>query len=78
MEQRIRTIVEPLVEEVDHIQVDCEESDQKVVYKLSVHPDEMGKIIGKGGRVANAIRTLLYATARDYHDQKVYLDIVDS
>ena len=54
------------------------EEGQKVVYKLSVHPDEMGKIIGKGGRVANAIRTLLYATARDYHDQKVYLDIVDS
>lgn len=46
-----------------------------IVFELSVAPDDMGRVIGKGGRVANAIRTLLrVAAARE--GKRVTLEIV--
>jgi len=45
------------------------------VYELSVAPDDMGRIIGKGGRVANAMRTLLHAIAAK-EGKRVTLEIV--
>ena len=44
--------------------------------QLSVAPDDMGKIIGKHGRIANAIRTIMKAVGNVQH-KKVYVDIVD-
>lgn len=78
MEQLIRTIIEPLVDAPDQIQIDKDEREEKVVFKLTVAPDDMGKIIGKQGRVAKAIRTLVYSASRNEYDKKVYLDIIDS
>lgn len=78
MEQLIRTIIEPLVDAPDQIQINKDEREEKVVFKLSVAPDDMGKIIGKQGRVAKAIRTLVYSASRNEYDKKVYLDIIDS
>lgn len=78
MEQLIRTIIEPLVDAPEQIQINKEDRDEKIVFKLSVAPDDMGKIIGKQGRVAKAIRTLVYSASRNEYDKKVYLDIIDS
>ncbi|HEY9582079.1 KH domain-containing protein [Savagea sp. SN6] len=78
MEQLIRTIIEPLVDAPDQIQINKDEREEKVVFKLTVAPDDMGKIIGKQGRVAKAIRTLVYSASRNEYDKKVYLDIIDS
>lgn len=78
MEQLIRTIIEPLVDAPDQIQINKDEREEKIVFKLSVAPDDMGKIIGKQGRVAKAIRTLVYSASRNEYDKKVYLDIIDS
>mgnify|MGYP001222847205 FL=1 len=78
MEQLIRTIIEPLVDAPDQIQIDKDAREEKIVFKLTVAPDDMGKIIGKQGRVAKAIRTLVYSASRNEYDKKVYLDIIDS
>lgn len=78
MEQLIRTIIEPLVDAPNQIQINKDEREEKVVFKLTVAPDDMGKIIGKQGRVAKAIRTLVYSASRNEYDKKVYLDIIDS
>ena len=42
----------------------------RIVYKLSVHPEDMGKVIGKQGRVAKAIRTIVYSAAGSHHEEK--------
>ncbi|HEY4578896.1 MAG TPA: KH domain-containing protein [Savagea sp.] len=77
MEQLIHDMIEPLVDYPDDISIIKEEREDKIVFKLSVHSDDMGKIIGKQGRVAKAIRTIVYSAARSHFDKKVYLDIVD-
>lgn len=77
MKQLIEAITKPLVDYPDDIQVSVEEFDHKITYKLSVHAEDMGKVIGKQGRVAKAIRTIVYSAAKGHHDKRVYLDIVD-
>lgn len=77
MLQLIEAITKPLVDYPDELQVSVEELDHKVTYKLSVHAEDMGKIIGKQGRVAKAIRTIVYSAAKGHHNKKVFLDIVD-
>ena len=54
MKQLIETIVKPLVDYPGDVRVVMDEHDNRVVYKLSVNPDDMGKVIGKQGRVAKS------------------------
>lgn len=77
MEQLIQTIVKPLVDYPEAIHVEKDEQNTRVAYKLSVHPEDMGKIIGKQGRVAGAIRTIVTSAAGSHRGKRVYLDIVD-
>jgi hypothetical protein len=48
----------------------------RVVLELSVHPDDRGRVIGRQGRTANALRTLLSAVA-DRHERSCSLEILD-
>ncbi|MEK4485153.1 KH domain-containing protein [Psychrobacillus sp. FSL H8-0484] len=77
MEQLIRAIVKPLVDYPEKVQIEKEESVNRIVYKLSVHPEDMGKVIGKQGRVAKAIRTIVYSAAGSHQKKKTYVDILD-
>ncbi len=77
MRELILTIVKPLVDHPDHVNVIEEEGTKAITYKLSVHSEDMGKIIGKQGRVAKAIRTVVYAAAGSSQQKKVFLEIVD-
>ncbi|PIC71780.1 RNA-binding protein [Sporosarcina sp. P18a] len=77
MKQLIETVVKPLVDYPDDVKVVSEEQSQRVVYQLSVNAEDMGKVIGKQGRVAKAIRTIVYSAAGSHHGKKVYLDILD-
>ena len=76
MKQLIETIVKPLVDFPDDVVVDVLEEDQRVTYKLSVNKTDMGKVIGKQGRVAKAIRTVVYA-AGSSQQKKIFLEIVE-
>jgi len=53
-----------------------EEEDGTVVLELSVDDDDYGRVIGRGGRTANALRTLVKASAVREH-KRVLVDIVD-
>ncbi|MDL4840038.1 KH domain-containing protein [Aquibacillus rhizosphaerae] len=75
MKSLIETIVTPLVDYPDDIVVTENEEEHKIVYHLSVNPDDVGKVIGKNGRIAKAIRTVVYAAGSDTK-KRIYLDIV--
>lgn len=77
MKQLIETIVKPLVDVPEDVRVAVDEHDSRVIYKLSVNPQDMGKVIGKQGRVAKAIRTIVYSAAGNHHNKKVFIDIID-
>jgi len=74
MKQLIETIVKPLVDFPEDVHVDVVEEDQRVTYQLSVNKTDMGKVIGKQGRVAKAIRTVVYA-AGSSQQKKIFLEI---
>ena len=77
MKQLIETIVKPLVDYPDQVHIEIDENANRIVYKLSVHSEDMGKVIGKQGRVAKAIRTIVYSAASSHHKKKTYVDILD-
>ena len=76
MEKLLITMVEDLVDDKSAIQVTVDEpkEDGTVVYHLHVAPDDMGRVIGKQGRIAKAIRTIMRAGAGKYN-QKVMVEI---
>ncbi|MEW9108565.1 KH domain-containing protein [Cytobacillus gottheilii] len=76
MKELIETIVKPLVDFPDEVQVDVLEEDNRITYQLSVNKNDMGKVIGKQGRVAKAIRTVVYAAASS-QQKKIYLEITE-
>ena len=65
-----------LVDHPDEVSVSRTEKQGREVYQVRVHPDDLGKIIGKGGQTARAIRTLLTAVS-SRTDQRLGLEIVD-
>jgi predicted RNA-binding protein YlqC (UPF0109 family) len=56
-------IAKSLVDHPDEVSITEVEEDDEVVLELRVHPEDMGKIIGKRGRTAKAIRTMVKAAA---------------
>ena len=77
MKQLIETIVKPLVDYPEDVRIETDENESRIVYKLFVHPEDRGKVIGKQGRVEKAIRTIVYSAASGYHKKKTYVDILD-
>lgn len=73
----LRDVTAMLVDDPTKVSVDWfEEDDTTVVLELSVADDDYGKVIGRGGRTANALRTIVKASAvRD--GRRVLVDIVD-
>ena len=65
MENLITEIVRGLVDDKDNISVTKDEPDEEgvEVYHIHVSPDDMGRVIGKQGRIAKAIRTIVRSAA---------------
>ena len=74
MTKLIDTIVTSLVDHPKYVKITSKEDDNTITYTLSVHKEDMGKVIGKQGRVAKAIRTVVYAAGSTQH-KKIYLEI---
>ena len=70
-------LTQALVDEPDKVEVEeFEEDDGTLVFELSVGDDDYGKVIGRGGRTAQALRTVVKAAAvKD--NRRVLLDIVE-
>ena len=65
-----------LVDDPDAVEVEEVERDGVVVVQLSVAADDVGKVIGRQGRIARALRTVVRASAAR-RDQRVMLEIVE-
>jgi uncharacterized protein len=76
MTELLEFLVKALVEEPDKVEVEELEEDGDLVYEISVADGDLGRVIGKGGRVANAIRTIAKAAAVRI-DRRVIVDILD-
>jgi hypothetical protein len=69
-------LVRALVEDPAAVVVEELEEDGDLVYEITVADGDLGRVIGKGGRVANAIRTIAKAAAVRI-DRRVIVDILD-
>ncbi len=76
MEEMLRTIVKYLVDDPEAIEITKREEGKTTVLELRVSPNDMGKIIGKQGKMAKAIRTLMKAYATK-EGTKINVDIMD-
>ena len=76
MKELLETVAKGLVDAPEAVEVTVDEPNEEgvVVYHLHVGPDDMGRVIGKQGRIAKAIRTVMRAAAIR-KDVKVQVDI---
>jgi predicted RNA-binding protein YlqC (UPF0109 family) len=76
MRDLVEFLVRALVENPEAVEVEKFEEDGDLVLEVTVADDDLGRVIGRGGRIANAIRTVARAAgARD--DRRVIVDILD-
>lgn len=75
MEELVKVIAKALVDHPEDVQVDVVEKDHVIVYELTVNPDDVGKVIGKQGRIAKALRTVVTSAAVKVN-KRVTVDIV--
>ncbi len=76
MRELVEFLVRALVENPDAVEVEEFDEDGDLVLEVSVAADDLGRVIGRGGRIANAIRTVARAAgSRD--DRRVIVDILD-
>ncbi|EGL82581.1 UPF0109 protein [Caldalkalibacillus thermarum TA2.A1] len=74
MKTLIETIARSLVDHPHDVQVTEKQREQTIVYQLSVHPDDTGKVIGKQGKIAKALRTVVNAAGAT-KGKRIYIDI---
>ena len=74
MKELVEMIASALVDNPDEVVVTETETENEIVLKLSVAPADMGKVIGKQGKSAKAIRTVVRASASK-SDKKILVDI---
>lgn len=76
MEELIAVIARSLVDQPDAVKVTSKIDEDAVTIELGVAPEDLGKVIGKQGRTARALRSLLTAAAAKV-DQRCRLEIVE-
>jgi uncharacterized protein len=76
MAELLAYLARELVDDPEAVRVETEERDDALVLVLHVAPDDVGKVIGRQGRIARALRTLVRASAVR-EDRRVLLEIVD-
>jgi predicted RNA-binding protein YlqC (UPF0109 family) len=76
MKELVQYMAEALVDEPDKVQVNIVEGENSIILELKVAPDDIGKVIGKSGRTAKAMRTILSAAATKLKKRSI-LEIVE-
>ena len=76
MKEFVEFIVKKIVDSPDAVDVSFIEGKSTAIIELRVAPEDVGKVIGKSGRTANALRTLVSAVA-SRQNQKVVLEIIE-
>jgi predicted RNA-binding protein YlqC (UPF0109 family) len=76
MQEMLLYITRALVEDPEAVEVEELEEDGDLIFEITVGEDDLGRVIGRGGRVANAIRTIAKAAAVR-EERRVLVDILD-
>jgi len=74
MQELVKVLAKALVEKPDAVEVEAVEEEDRTVLKLHVAQEDMGRVIGKQGRIAKAIRTIVKSAATR-ENKKVTVDI---
>ena len=77
MQSLIETVVKMLVDKPDAVNVEAVESDQTIIYELTVGDGDYGKVIGKKGRNVSALRTILFAINAKEGGKRARLEVID-
>ena len=77
MQSPIETVVKMLVDKPDEVNVQAVESDQTIIYELTVGDGDYGKVIGKKGRNVSALRTILFAINAKEGGKRARLEVID-
>jgi predicted RNA-binding protein YlqC (UPF0109 family) len=75
MKGLVEYLVRSLVSQPEEVLLASRESENTIYMELKVHPDDMGRIIGRDGSTINAIRTVLQAAAAS-HKKRARLDVL--
>ncbi|MDN5352336.1 MAG: uncharacterized protein PWQ12_1256 [Clostridiales bacterium] len=75
MSELVKMIAASLVDDPESVEVKEVEGAQSIIIELKVAPDDMGKVIGKQGRIAKAIRTVVKAAATK-ENKRVVVEII--
>ena len=77
MQEFIESVVKLLVDKPDEVNVEAVESDQTIIYELTVGDGDYGKVIGKKGRNVSALRTILFAINAKEGGKRARLEVID-
>ncbi len=75
MEEALKTIISSLVNDVDAVSINKKEEDALTVFEVKVAENDMGKVIGREGRIAKAIRTIMKALASK-ENKKISIEFI--
>ena len=76
MEEILKTIIDNLVEDKESVSIEKQEEENKITLKVKVSSNEMGRVIGRQGRTAHSIRTLMKSIGAK-EQKKVDVEFVD-
>jgi predicted RNA-binding protein YlqC (UPF0109 family) len=76
VDELVREIARALVDEPEAVEVEAITRDENTVLRLKVAPNDVGKVIGKQGRTARSVRTILGAVSMKLH-HRYTLDILE-
>ena len=73
----VELLVKRLVDNPDEVNITVVEGERSTILELRVNKSDVGKVIGKGGRIVGAVRTLLFAMTRGGNDKRVMLEVIE-
>jgi hypothetical protein len=76
MKELVELVARALVDNPEMVEVNQVEGEQSIIIELKVAPEDMGKVIGKQGRIAKAIRTIVKAAATR-ENKRVVVEIIE-
>ena len=76
MKETLQTVIEALAQDKTAIQINEIQKAKEIVFEVKVAKEDMGRVIGKEGRIAKAIRTLFKAVATK-EQKKVTIEFID-
>ncbi len=76
METILKTVIENLVDDKDAISIEKKEDGNRVMFEVKVGQNEMGKVIGRQGKIAHSIRTLMKSVGAK-EQKKVDIEFLD-